>query len=248
MERLVAQLAQEIDQYLRPLTQGLQSLAKAIQPLAQGFVLYDEIAKASEASGWLPYRTVPFRQYFFECGGIMNAISEKIESYYENQSQEIIQDIESQLARYDIDREAKATFKEALRAHECALYRCACRVLLPEIERVIREDWLDVSSIATLKQEQIERAMNKKYLEDFVLKAPEDLVLFDQLATHLFKYVESHNQVLQETTPNRHAASHGWVSYSSKKNSLNTIICADYVFRLVTSFKGSGQEESTECS
>ena len=45
--------------------------------------------------------------------------------------------IENRLAGYKIDAEAKATFREALDAHESGLHRCVCRVLFPEIERVL---------------------------------------------------------------------------------------------------------------
>jgi hypothetical protein len=37
--------------------------------------------------------------------------------------------------------------------------------------------------------------------------------------------------------PNRHAATHGWAVYDSVRDSLNTIICADYVYRVATALK-----------
>ena len=38
------------------------------------------------------------------------------------------------ISSYNITSEAKATFREALDAHEAGLYRCVCRVLFPEIQ------------------------------------------------------------------------------------------------------------------
>ena len=37
--------------------------------------------------------------------------------------------------------------------------------------------------------------------------------------------------------PNRHAATHGWAVYDSEQDSLNTIICTDYVYRVATALK-----------
>jgi hypothetical protein len=236
----------ELNGYLEPLASSLAQVAKEMEPMFQAFILYDGIAKAREATGWLPYRTVPFTQYFRECGGDIAALTTCISSYYEHHASVILQDIALQLPAYDIDNEAKETLSEALSAHEYRLFRCSCRVLLPEIERVIREDWLGIQEVKTLSQALLEGEINKKSLSDFVLNGPQDLVLFGPFASHLFSWVASRADVAQESIPNRHAAAHGWVSYSSSQSSLNTIICADYIFRLTTSFKATKTKEFTE--
>ncbi len=41
----------------------------------------------------------------------------------------------------------------------------------------------------------------------------------------------------QDPVPNRHAAVHGLVSYSSMQNSLNTIFMADYIFQVISFLK-----------
>lgn len=249
----MAELSAELNKYLEPLARRLVEGVKAMEPVVQAlvpmvqtFILYDGIAKAREATGWLPYHTVPFTEFFRECGEDKEALIVKISSYYEDHHLDIAHDIRSHLPEYDIDDEAKATLGEALAAHGFGLYRCTCRVLLPEIERVIREDWIGIRDIKTLKEQVFQGEINQKSLSDFVLRGPQDLVLFGPFAKHLFAYYESREGVEQEPIPNRHAAAHGWVSYSSKRHSLNTLILADYVFRLTGSFKAMEGDEVSE--
>ena len=88
-----------------------------------------------------------------------------------------------------------------------------------------------------------EGKINERSLSDFALDGSHDLVLFDILTSHLFAWVTDRETVNGEPTPNRHAATHGWVNYSSIQSSLNSIICTDYVFRLTTSFQSAKREE-----
>ena len=248
----LTKLTADLRRYLEPLADSLERLAKGvepylreIEPYLQGFVLYDAIAKARETTGWLPYRTIPFARYFQECGGSAEAFCAQVSSYYENHALEVVQDIASRLDDYAVDDEAKVTLREALDAHQYGLFRCVCRVLPPEIERVIREDWLAIHDVTSLKNTLFEGKINEKSLSDFVLDGSQDLVLFGLLAFHLFAWVNDRETIDQEPTPNRHAATHGWTPYSSAQSSLNAIICADYVFRLTTSFRATRREELT---
>ena len=249
----MAALSAEFNRYLEPLAnrlaegmKAMKPLLQALAPMVQAFILYDGIAKAREATGWLPYHAVPFAEFFRECGEDEETLITRISSHYEDRHLDIALDIRSHLPEYDIDNEAKATLGEALAAHGLGLYRCTCRVLLPEIERVIREDWVGIHDPKSLKEDTFKKEINKKSLSDFVLSGPQDLVLFGPFANHLFAWVNSREEVGQEAIPNRHAATHGWVSYSSKQHSLNTLILADYVFRLTTSFKAMKGDEETE--
>ncbi len=194
------------------------------------------IAESSERSGWLPYHTVPFQRYVGECGHDLECLTQKFSDYYRNSSSDVIQDIRSTVSKYDVDEEAKATILEALEAHEHGLYRSCCRVLLPEIERVLREDWLGIEVIRPLGQKALMDKVNQYHLPDFLLDK-ESFVLFGKFFTHLFEWFEDLVDPKNDSTPSRHGATHGWVSYSTEKHSMNTIICADYVFRLVTAFK-----------
>ena len=247
MERFIARmtaLSAELNKYMEPLMSNVAQIANEMEPIVQAVVLSERISEVSRVSGWLPYRTVPYAQYHRESEGDIDAFSVKVTYYYTSHSQIILQDIDSQMSKYDVDEEARATLREALKAHEYGLYRCVCRVLLPEIERVIREDWLGIQEVNALKQRCIEEEVDSHYLDDFILDGPADFVLLGHFLESLFVWVKNREQVQQQFTANRHAATHGWMSYSSMQYSLNTILCADYIFRMLTSFKNKRVDDS----
>ena len=123
----------------------------------------------------------------------------------------------------------------AVRAHEQGLYRSSCRVLLPEIERVIREDWLGVTGVRALSQRALMSTPEHLELGDIAGEVG-DLVIFGWIRAYVFaRFASLENQ--HHLVPNRHAAAHGWAVYASEQDSLNTIICADYVYRAATHSK-----------
>ena len=219
-----------------PANAGLRVLAQFVLPFVAGIVYYDHIATFYETSGWLPYRTVPFRLHFVEHPKPRSEAYLSISKYYEDSAHEILQDIETRVESYEIDREAVAVMREAIQAHRTELYRSVCRVLLPEIERVIRTDLLQIEKLTSINQQDIRRRLEQQHLEDVVIDSPHDFVLLGIFHKHLFAPVKN-NKPGNESVPNRHAGVHGWIAYSSRKQALNAIICADYVFRLVSSLK-----------
>ena len=165
-------------------------------------------------------------------------------------------DIESRLNDYHIDDEAKDTFRVALSAHEHGNYRCVCRVLFPEIERVIRVNLFNgAGSVRT--NEMLEKLIDDRPLEDFISKEAFGLVLFGRLVKHLCEQVsdEERGKFEQNFVPNRHAAIHGLMSYSTHKHSMNMIIMADYIFQIlppptastVSSGSAIGTEDDGNC-
>ena len=226
----------DLIQRLVPLMKGLISAAEKLYPMILAVELYDRVMTTCETTGWLPYRTVPFARYYKECGGDIGVFTNCVSDYYESHEQEILQHIESQLSLYIVDNESKATLREALGAHEHGYFRLVCRGLAPDIEKVIRENWLGIEKIRVLKEKEIEKAFDSKDLEDVLPDNLFNLALFGRLLEHYFKFVKDRADVKHEKLPNRHAALHGWVAYSSRQNSLNTIIFADYIFRLSAIF------------
>jgi hypothetical protein len=66
------------------------------------------------------------------------------------------------------------------------------------------------------------------------------LNLFRRLTKHLYENVRTEpdrQRFAQDPVPNRHAAVHGLVIYSSMQNSLNTIFMADYIFQVISFLK-----------
>ena len=120
-------------------------------------------------------------------------LERKISEYYLTQWSSIRADIESRFGDYHIDDEAKDTFREALSAHEHKNYRCFCRVLFPEIERMIRLNLFnDAGRVRT--SEMLRKLTDERPLEDFISQEAFGLVLFGRLVKHLYEgdYIEKY--------------------------------------------------------
>ena len=132
-----------VSQHLAPLVIEWQHLMKIATPVVlevmSEFKKWDFSDEVLGKAGWLPHYTTPF-DGIAECGKDDKAVQSQLLDYYENNWQNVRSEIEMHLSGYKIDSEAKATLREALDAHEAGLYRCVCRVLFPEIERVFRTE------------------------------------------------------------------------------------------------------------
>ena len=202
------------------------------QLLVRGLVEW-ALWKATEESGWLPYHALPMDRVFGDGEAEFEAFGDLLDAYYRAHGMDIVRDVASAMASFDVDDEAKATLREALHAHEHELYRASCRVLLPEIERVIREDWLGIKGVQALTQKALMTLPEHIELGDLAGEFG-DLVRLGGISNAFawFETIESPGPA-----PNRHAATHGWAVYDSEQDSLNTIICTDYVYRVATALK-----------
>lgn len=246
-------------QHLKPLVLPWQRFMKTAVPIASKvvseFVKWNVSSEMLSKAGWLPHYTTPFDR-IAECGKNIEAIRSRLLQYYESNWQDVRLQIESRLSDYKIDAEAKATFREALDAHEAGFYRCVCRVLFPEIERVFRAEIFNNKIGHISYEEFINKLVNgDKPLGNFIrgglynlsilqhLTKPfkktlgkNDMSESDKLIYGAFQQVvnEDDRELLkQDSVPNRHAAIHGLVVYSSQQNSLNALFMADYIFRIV---------------
>ena len=89
---------------------GLRVLAEFVLTFVAGMVYYDHIATFYETSGWLPYRTVPFRLHFVEHPKARSEAYPRLRAYYEDSSNEILQDIEMRVEGYEIDAEGRGRY------------------------------------------------------------------------------------------------------------------------------------------
>ena len=143
----VANLATALQRLTEPFQPIIQSMARvsqaivpnleAIAPHIEHVFRYTKFINAVRPTGWLPYHTVPM-DYVEECGDDVSSLEAALTGFYENNWENIRQDIETRLDLYHISEETKETFREALSAHAIAHYRCVCRVLFPQIEREFR--------------------------------------------------------------------------------------------------------------
>ena len=74
------------------------------------------------------------------------------------------------------------------------------------------------------------------------------LNLYGRLEENVYRNVrdeEVRQRLDQDPIPNRHAALHGYVVYSTMQNSLNVIFLGDYIFELVSVLKELQQSSET---
>ena len=196
-------------------------------------------AQTLDDAGWLPHYSTPFDRVD-ECTGDVDALCALLSRHYRERWPEVRRDIEARLMGYDLDDEAKATFFEALDAHEAGLYRSVCRVLMPEIERVSRTE---------LHGDKLDHITSQKLLRKLAGQLPISsmepggflgLNLFRRLSKHLYEHVREEvgrQRFARDSVPNRHAAVHGLVVYSSMQNSLNAVFMTDYIFQMISLLK-----------
>ena len=108
---------------------------------------------------------------------------------------------------------------------------------MPEIERVSRiELHGDNLREKITSQPHLRELAGQLSLNAVEPRGYYGLVLFKKLTDHLYNRIateEDRNRCNQDPVPNRHAAVHGLVVYSSNQNSLNTIFMADYIFQII---------------
>ena len=239
-------------------------LSPVLSDIEKWNISMDVLAKA----GWLPHYTMPFAA-IAKSDGNEDQVCAAILEYYTRNWENVREQIENRLTGYRIDAEAKATLREAFDAHESGLHRCVCRVLFPEIERVLFVKLF--GGILGDKRITYDKyiktlAGEDRSIEDFIVDGLYDLAVFGQITKavrekdrqdhgeeHLSKADEmifgifssvrneGHRESLsQNPIPNRHAAMHGVVSYSLPQHSLNTIFLADYMFGIVSRIFPSG--------
>ena len=120
----------------------------------------------------------------------------------------------------------------ALSAHEAGLYRCVCRVLFPEIERVI--------GTGRVRKKGIEKLMGERDLAELAFREPFGYVSFSRFVNHAYEQVKADRRRFErDPVPNRHAAMHGLVPYKTHKHSMNMLILTDYVFQILPPKNGS---------
>lgn len=225
----------QISEPIRRIQEDWQERMAPLQRLIQEWQRAEHERKRVEASGWLTHVTTPFEllEHVED-----EALAAMLENHYRENWQEVKQVFLARLEEHAIDEEAKATFVDALESHGHGIYRATARMLLPEIERVIREECYKGAPPKKNATSQIEFREAAKRLP---LDAIENWAfgLYDAL-DHLYEHCNTAEDALRFSSkpiPNRHAIMHGRVPYNCMCSSMNMLILADFVFQLVTAIK-----------
>lgn len=232
MARNLAKSVSGIEKLIKSLNAG--NFTTAIDNLVKN----ERSSRALEKAGWLPHYTTPFEK-IDEADGDEEKLRDLLSNYYRENWLDVRKQLESHLDNYSVDDEAKDTFREALDAHQGGFYRCTCRVLLPEIERAARVE---------LHQDTLDSITSQKDLRTLAGELPPVLTeprgyysvaLYRYLDRHIYKHVNDENRAefANDAVPNRHAAVHGYLSYRTAQNSLNTIFLTEYVFQVISVVK-----------
>ena len=257
--RQVELILSKLDVRLEPLMRSLETAAPLAQVVAREWAKWD-MAESLLERGWVPNQTTPFA-LVAECGNNGPMLQASLLAYYTDNWGEVRTRLESRLSSYGIDDEAKATFGEALDAHEAGFYRTVSRLLFPEFERLFRAALFDGRAGQIGYKTFVEKLVSDEEadlgLGDFLIAGLQDMVLFKYLTEGVRKpsasaddsrsatpeYVPGLAVGVNETNverarqspiPTRHAVAHGLVAYSSQQSSLNAIFIADYVFSVVS--------------
>lgn len=223
-------------------------MAKIAQPLLIGFAEAfkdSEKADAIQAAGWIPHPTIPLAD--IEADMTSTEIDAILSEHYRANWSMVRETMSNSIAATAIDAEAKATFEEALVAHEAGLYRSVVRVLFPEIERVARETVYGGSRKELVGKgagrknnaglRDLREALMSKLPVGVALGTPFALTLVQKMYEHLYTYVPEDAAGLavfeRDPVPNRHASQHGFVTYSSAQNSINMLAMADFMFHVI---------------
>lgn len=216
-----------LDRTLRSISSSYNVHLPISNGIARLLTSLDKAAKFRK-SGWFPHRTFPEH--------LLGNDDETILNYYRENWLTVKSAIENELSECHIDNDAKDAVRQALIAHENGLYRLIPAPLFTEVERVVR---------VTLFDDQVGSISVKNLLVGLIGSSPfsamsgrmVSFVGFNLLDGHLYENIHTDSvreRFSKASIPNRHAAIHGLVVYSSEKNSLNAIFVAMYVFRELT--------------
>jgi len=219
-----------------------ERISRELEPLKEVITHWSRIevaCKRLDGAGWLPHDTVPM-QLIAEIDCNHEKLSHIIEDHYRSNWKIVKESFLRNLDFCEIDEEAKATFLEALNAHEYGLYRVPPRLLFPEIERVSRIEVHGGRINGLASQRELRKISEDLSLFDVNIPGLYTLRLYDRFVAHMYVKVEddiSVNAMSADAVPNRHAALHGLVVYATMKSSINALIMTDFVFQVVTVIK-----------
>lgn len=225
---------------------GIQEQFRSLAPMLEQFAKHEARCKRLEDAGWLPHPASPWHLLDDE-GLCKEKLNEAVECYYRENWPTVRASIDEAITGYAIDAEAKATFTDALAAHEAGLHRCVARTLFPEIERVSRAEIHGGAMDKIASQPKLQEAISRLCPSDIARDGISGMRLYHKLVDHLYASMPTPERVqaiAAEPVPNRHAAVHGYVAYNTLRHSMNALIIAEYLFHAITVIKElEGQAE-----
>lgn len=228
--------------------QQMEAMQATFAPFAKQFAWIEEQehkCERLERVGWLPHRSSPF-DALEDAEADDAAVDRAVGDYYGSSWSAVSTSLRTEIDECDLDDEAKQCFAEALAAHGAGLYRCAPRLLFPEVERVARIDLHGGALDKMASQDRLVEAIGGLTPGEIASTGVTGLRFYRKLTEHLYLHLKDPERVAAasaDPVPNRHAAVHGIVSYTSAKSSLNAILVADYLLQAISTIKRIARED-----
>lgn len=189
-----------------------------------------EGTRAAASVDWFVYRAVP-ESLFDEVDYKPARVAAALDGYYRRRWCAIRQDMLQRLDTYDISRDCKAVFRQAVSAHDTELYRASCPMLFPAIESALDS--------RPLRGERLEAFFESREQPADALASRTLYMLVPTVLGHVYVSGRQSAATLDRFAscdiPNRHAALHGCTFYKTHKHSMNMLIMADCLFELLSS-------------
>lgn len=231
LELLAPKLAKTLDWIAR----NQETMLNLIGQFVEGSAL--------DATGWLPHPILASIKFdVFQDSNLRQAVEDHYRANWNCLRTELL----AGASEAAVDQKAKNVFTDALTLHELGHYRAVCRLIFPELERMVRQQLMRQrrGSATTLKE--LRRRLGQLPASEHT-SDPRDraLYLFAALETHLFEEIKS-EEALQKFEasgiPNRHACVHGLIDYSTYQNSLNMLILAGYCYSAIGKLEAPRQD------
>lgn len=201
--------------------------------------------EAIEATGWMAHPSTPF--HLHDDDGLDGAdLAGAIEVHYRLQWASVSSGMQGRVDACSIDDEAKAAYAEALAAHGAGLFRCAPRVLFPELERVARIELHDGVMEGLASQRLLREAMGGLTPAQMDWSGSAGLRFYRKLTEHVYASLKdpaAMAKAVADPVPNRHAALHGFVSYATAQSSFNALAGAEYMLMAISALKEAVVED-----
>ena len=226
---------EELGPSFKALEAAMPDIARALGSYLAPMAKQAELVGVLDETGWLPFGHAPYH-CMERHGDDAERVDACMSSYYLEHWRDIRTSLEENLKACHVDDEARAAFGEALSAHEAGLYRCVCRLLFPEIERMlISRIPAHLSPDRTGSKQLVEMLIGTEFSEKISESRFFGFLFLDRLCRRLYERVDQNNiaDVRKDFLPNRHAAVHGLVTYSEHKHSMNMLVMTDYVFQML---------------
>lgn len=175
------------------------------------------------AAQWFVHESLPVEDIHF--GHTEHDITDMFLDHFRENWEELVAASRDRLSQSPVNSVSKAVLLDAMRLHGLGHYRAVVRLVMPEFERL-------------LKQETGSRFFKNYMLKDYIadwaqaeLGDTKEARSFGELInSHMFESIGSEQEVAvfaSNKIPNRHAVIHGLVDYNGEQESINSILLFD---------------------